>query len=650
MNRWKICSAVLVLAIAAMCVPAANAQNIPLVGVGSSGFFGASALAAIKDDPIRTGNAPLCGTRFWTGTASAIDARKTLTTPNIPNEGGNIWIAWDNDAAPTVICAYLSVDSIVGQRLFFGTGASGNATLTLPLTACSTAPANKVSFVWDTATAGLPLAVYNALMGTTDTACPATQTQHGVHFNAAFTDIRPEDAQFVGNNRVLCNDANATASFPPDDKSCLGYGPGVTAPGTAVVSSYSTATAQAVAYSFTGTDPISGLPIPQAQTEPIGAQAALIFVNISNTASGGFGNLTSLGTNPLTNVNSHSLAALYSGQALLTRDIYGGPSGGIGVVAAHALVREPMSGTFTTFEWQVVRQRDGNTAFSQETGNLGPSQPGYPGTCGFVQSTTAFPPAANPCANPLNDVLGSSGALRSRVIGTGQMISIGNTTTLPDTIGYAFWSLGNFGNKQNIKYLTLDGSDALFPSYSVHNGVFPGGVAGQGTTALLPAPAAGQCGGYFNGDGGATITSFSCNAYTLPTFDGINSGNYRLWNVVRASYFGASALAPSFSPLNITGYVLGAQNQAAPAPTAVLPDFLPTTYCGDAACTTANLKHPVNVFRSHYALPAWGVGSPNNGLGASAENGGDVAGAIFNNQTEVDFNNIFSNSFLSWVQ
>src|SRR5262249_29506589 len=156
----------------------------------------------------------------------------------------------------------------------------------------------------------------------------------------------------------------------------------------------------------------------------------------------------------------------------------------------------------------------------------------------FVQNANAFPTVS--CSNPLSFCLGANCALRTRVIGTGQMVSTGNNNLLANTLGYAFWSLGTFGNKLNIKYLTVEGADPLFPSFSTHTGVFPGGVAGQGTLALLPAPAAGQCGGYFNGDGGATITNFGCNAYTLPTFDGVLNGNYRLWNEIRASYFGST--------------------------------------------------------------------------------------------------------------
>lgn len=649
MTRWKICSALLVVALAFVCVPASNAQtpSIPIVAVGSSGFFGASGLAAITKDPIRGTTTGLCGDRFWTGTVSAVDARTTLQTPNTPHESASAWIAWDNDSTPTIICVYFAADSIVGQRLFFGQAASGNATLLLPTNACSTPGADKIAFIWDTATVGVPLAVYNALMGTSSTACPADPAVNPVHFNVAFTDVRPEDAQFLGINRVLCNDSNGNANFPTDTKGCLGFGPGVSAPGTAVVSSFSGSSSNSVAYNFTGTDPISHTTIPQSQTVSIGAQAMLVFVNTTNTASGGFGNLVSLGTNPLTNVNRETLGALYTGQAILTRDVYGGPAGALPGVGVHALMREPQSGTYTTFEWQIVRRADSSNDFSQETGILAPTQSGYTSAC-FVQSATAYPTSA--CSNPVSTCFGATCGLRARVIGTGQMISVGNTSTLPDSLGYAFWSLGNYGNKLNMRYLTIDGVDPLFPSYSVHNGVFPGGVANQGTAAILAAPAPGQCGGYYNGDGGATITSFSCNGYTLPTFDGIQSGNYRLWNYVRASYYGTSALTPSFSPLNVTGFILSAQNQTAP-PNPVLTDIVPTTFCGDASCTTANLKHPVNVFRSHYSNPSWGIGVQNNGIqSGSVENGGDVAGAIFNVQTEDDFGSLFGNTFLTYLQ
>lgn len=644
MNKFKWLAGFFCLVLAFAMAPASSAQSIPIVATGSTGFFAAAGLAAATNDPIR-GTGPLCGSRFWTsGSGQAIDARTTLTSPNLPHETASIWIAWDSDTSPTVICAYLAVDNTIGQRLFFGQGSGGNATLLLPTNACSTPGANKISFVWDSATTGLPLPVYNALMGTTGTTCPGAAPVTPVHFNVAFGDVRAEDSQYLIGQRALCNDANSSPFFPPDDKSCLGFGPGVTAPGTAVVSSYSTSTANAAAYSFTGTDPISGISVPASQQERIGLQAQIVFVNIADTSAGGFGAMVnpSFLPHPLTSVSAHTLSAMYTGQAFFTRDVYGGAPGAIPQVFAHMLAREPFSGTYNVFESQIIRQRDGFNANSQETGVCGPSQSCYTSAC-FVQSATAYPTTA--CSNPMDYCIGSNCGLKTRVIGTGQMISVGNTASLPDSLGYAFWSLGNFGNKQNMVYLQIDGVDPLFPSYSIHNGVFPGGVTGQGTTALLPAPTAGQCGGYFNGDGGVTITNFSCNSYQLPTFDGIQAGNYRLWNMVQAQYYGSSPLAPSFSPLNITGFILGSQDQAAGA-TPRLTDFVPYVYCGNAACSSIAAS-PVQVFRSHYGL---GGIAPNNGIVTpTAEAGGDMSGSVFNVQSELDAN-LTGGSFLVWIQ
>jgi hypothetical protein len=659
MNRLKICSVLLALAMVVLCAPASNGQAIPIVAVGSSASFPITGVAASTGDPVRGVSTPLCGARFWTGSASAVDARASLTTPNIPQEGGTAWVSWDNDTTPTTICAYLSVDSIVGQRLFFGQGAAGNGQLIIPTSACTTAGGNKIAFVFDTATAGLPLAVWNALQGGNSTSanCTGSTTSNPVHFNVAFTDIRPEDAQFVGNNRVLCNDANSSSFYPPDDKSCMGYGPGISAPGTAVTSSFSTASAQAVAYAFLGTDPISSLTIPASQTFTLGAEAIIPIVNkLDLTAGTGFGVLTAPGANPrLTNVTSHSLAAIYSGQAILTRDVLGLASAGLGAEAVYALEREPMSGTYTTFEYQVIRDRDALNSLSQETAICGPSQGSSctgqaTGFGTFVQSASAFPTVTG--ADPLSACAAGACGLRTRVIGTGQMVSVANTSTFTtkSILGYAFWSLGSFGGKTNIKYLTLDGSDGLQPNYAVNDGEFPAVPAGQGTVINPPAPVAGQCSGYFNGTaiGG---TQFSCLGYTLPTFDGIQSGNYRSWNVLRGVYYGSSPQAISFSPINIAGFIASAQDQASPSlPVSQrIPDILPTSVCSNGACSAQT--HPVQVFRSHYALPAWGEGFAQNGIvSGQAEVGGDVAGSVFSTQIELDLSSIFGSSFLSYIQ
>jgi hypothetical protein len=303
MNKSRFFIGLLLAALVVMFAPASRAQtncqsagstiNCNVMAVGSSAIFPSAAIAAVSADPTR-GNAALCGTNFWTGSAHGIDPRSA----NIPHEGGTVWIAWDNSTTPTVICTYLSVDSIVGQRLFFaqGTGTSGpanNATLLLDSgNPCTTPGGNKVAFMWDTATTGLPSAVYNALQGTTGTTCPAAAAP--VHFTTASTDVSPADALFVANQRVLASDSNSSAQFPADSKGGLGFGSSSCAtPGPAVLSSYSGSSAQSVCYTYVAgqPDPITGTLIPSSTVVSEGALAMIPIINVTNTASGGFGDL-----------------------------------------------------------------------------------------------------------------------------------------------------------------------------------------------------------------------------------------------------------------------------------------------------------------------------------------------------------------------
>ena len=62
-----------------------------------------------------------CGTNIWTQKSSSsnpiggVDQR----SGGAPEQTGNIWIIWNNGSNPTVICAYLTVDSAVGDEMFF---------------------------------------------------------------------------------------------------------------------------------------------------------------------------------------------------------------------------------------------------------------------------------------------------------------------------------------------------------------------------------------------------------------------------------------------------------------------------------------------------------------------------------------------------
>jgi hypothetical protein len=114
--------AVVALAAVFGLTSAANAQGVKFVGVGSSAMFNATAVGAFSD---------VCSTRAGsdchhysisgknTGDnqnfAQAFDSRNS----GIPVEGGTLWVIWDNNTSPISIWAYLSVDSVVGNRCFF---------------------------------------------------------------------------------------------------------------------------------------------------------------------------------------------------------------------------------------------------------------------------------------------------------------------------------------------------------------------------------------------------------------------------------------------------------------------------------------------------------------------------------------------------
>jgi ABC-type phosphate transport system substrate-binding protein len=589
MKKFKFSAAPLTMAVGLLFASTCYGQltTPQVVGVGSSALFPSVSIAMVQGDPIIDPGSTTgyCGKNLWTagsGIASGIDAR----SGGIPAEGGNVAIVWDTDP-PTQVCAYLSVDSIVGQRLFLGqTTSNQNATLSLTSAALTTAGANKVSFLKDTATAGLPASVF--------------AIANGAHFNVAFTDIRPEDGQ-IAYNRAAC----ALLSGDPG-KSCMGYGP-IGSVGTAVDSSYSQTSAQVVAYSISGTDPFSGATIPAFKTIPIGADPVMVIVNTADTSAGGLG-----GTSPtFSNINGHSLAAIYGGSLGQTADILGG--GGTQVL--HIVEREPVSGTYNTFEWQLVHARDGDTDNAQESGN-NPT----PAGCFTPPLTATFVPPTTACGNPMNNA-GPVGSFRTRAIGTGEMVSAINSTNNPDSLGYAFWSLGTFGGKTGLKYLTLDGVDPIFPAYT--NGVIP------------------NCTGFFN-----TTPAFSCTG-SVPSLSNTALGNYRVWSVVRAVIF-ASYVTPASGP-SVPGLILAAQDQAKTN----IPDFVPFHFCTTSSCSVASgpFTSGLPVFRSHYN--ASGI-SANNGTNASfgtgIEGGGDMAGAIFPVKADVDFFNTTGNEFLTWIQ
>jgi len=257
--------------------------------------------------------------------------------------------------------------------------------------------------------------VYNAINGATLT--------------TAMTDIRPEDALFA-TNRVLCTPNNGTT--------CLGYGPGPV--GTSIQGNFSSSVATPVVYAISGTDPVTGNPIPAFNSYPVGAQPIVMVIN---KLPGGI---------TAQNITHAQLQLLFSGQRC---NILG--------VTTTALLREPMSGTMNTFEYTNMTNPTFSSGYSQETG-----------------VTT----------NPLNQAC-TVGGTRLRGIGTGDIATgmVDLTTgsggfSKANAIGYLFFSYGNVSKLtgSSYGYVTLDSVDPLFGN--------PGYIAGTLPTCALPCPSA----------------------------------------------------------------------------------------------------------------------------------------------------------------
>ena len=622
MKKLKLLAAPALFALVLCMAGTSFAQAPQIMAVGSSGAFTSAVAAMVTPDPTIGDTTAVCGTNVWTqGNSSAVPI--TATDPRsgtIPLEPGTVAVVWDNSTSPTKVCVYLSIDSIVGLRLFLAQsgagGVAGNGFLNISSTVVGSstvagvAGQNKVGFIVDTVNntcgptgtspCGLPQAVYNLV--------------NGAHFNVAFSDIRPDDGQYAY-GRAACT--------PADEISCLGYGP-LNGVGTAILSSFNSANvANVIAFNISGgADQFTGLTVPATKVFNIGAYPIMFFYNATDTSTGGLGALLPK------NILSHTLTGFLSGQLGLNQDLVGA-SQGANAKPVDVVVREPVSGTYNTTEFQIVHDRDGNSGMSQETGftptSLGTNCYTIPnGAPTYQDPDPAFGSAAT-CSNPMR-VPGLDNH-RFRAIGTGELVAAVNSTNGANRLGYGFFSMGTFASSKagNTRYLALDGVDPIYPSYSTNNGVFP------------------TCTGNFNTGG---VTCSGTSPAITPTFDGVKAGNYRVWNIIRALRY-TSYTAPSVGP-SVDDLIAAAQDQAF-ASTA--PDFVPVQHCtagGSGACTA--FTPVLTVFRSHYALPATSGLASNGNPGQSAENGGDMAGAIFNIQSDVDAFNISGVNFITWIQ
>ena len=192
---------------------------------------------------------------------------------------------------------------------------------------------------------------------------------------------------------------------------------------------------------------------------------------------------------------------------------------------------------------------------------------------GSTQELGVNPTAAG--GNPL-DLTSAGGGWRKRAISSSEMVSEVGSNANGNVLGYTFWSTGNFASVVgNTRYLTVDGVDPLFPSYA--GGSFP--------TCTAPCPG-------------------------IVTFTNIVNGSYPIWSIYRVV---SAAKVPS----GVSALISAAQTQAS----TTVPDFVPISQ--------------LQVFRSHYTLS--GKAGSNGLASGTRESGGDVGGAVFPVQADLDY-------------
>src|SRR5262249_9311440 len=221
-------------------------------------------------------------------------------------------------------------------------------------------------------------------------------------------------------------------------------------------------------------------PVPAFQTFSIGAQP--IIVGVSPTSD-------TAGIGGATDINGFTLSLYFQGVLGRTTDMFRPTT----TKAVDVYVREPLSGTYNTFEYSI------------------PNGTQYHGSQDFANCNGAGTVAQNPMGTGAGTgfnigvpAIGGVTPGRHRAIGTGHMtaaLQAGSSTN--NRLGYFFWGAGNVSGLNNVKYLRVNGIDPIQDSY-LANGALPGS-------------------GFVGDPGiGANIT-----------FSGIQSGNYPIWSILR---------------------------------------------------------------------------------------------------------------------
>jgi len=460
----------------------AHAQTVTVNGLGSSALFLEAGLGAHNT------SGPINASCVWSGNnnpnagpSNVVTAADTSVSP-AATDSGNAWVAWttgsggtcDAPASDAKVYAYLQTDSVVGNRCLFNANLANQlCKVTYPTALTAIAPAGLILGV--SGEHNLPASISNALNASV--------------VNVAGTDIRPEDAWFA-TKRALAQCGTPVVSG--SQYLGLGYTNGAN-----VTSSFSSSVFHVIDFS------LPSAPTVGYSVTAVGATPILVVVNGQSTTSG-------FGTRTFKNITSANLALFLNGTSTKTDQVTN-PSATTGN-AVTTLIREPLSGTFNTMEYNVPNRTAAGFQTSQETGNC-------------------------PVANPLT---GS----RKRAIGTGQELSQVIAAANGDVLGYGFWSVANFAGftstaAPNARYLTVDGIDPLITTSANHTGIIP--LSGS---SALPT-------------------------VTLNNINNTNANlNYPIWSLLRFVSFGTT------TPAAVTDLATATQGFVSFGTTTSRPDFI----------------------------------------------------------------------------
>jgi hypothetical protein len=473
-----------------------NAQTV-MLGGGSSALFQELGQAAYNtvNSPAGTGclwtsastttNPPPLGSDYF----AATDGRPTIPAGQT-DENGKIFFAWNQNgggscSTPTIngtfqLYVYMSMDSTLGDRCFFindNKGSGPGCTFTAVLNGQVDVAAGQITTQPDVpAGIQLPAAITTLLAG----------APYNGRFFVAGTDIRPEDALFATQRALgACNALLARQFFNDVTYDLFGGGYGTTTAniGVAIAGdpSFGGGAFHVYGFNITGSDPITGAPVPTAYTvNTVGAQP--IIVAVAPTTDGAVASMR--------DVTAYTLSQYYAGNLGRTTDLNGVTVG----EPMNFLVRESLSGTYNTFEYGIPQSTQFHTG--QETGNCN-------GTGTVLQNPMHLATAPGVFGGAVN---------RIRAIGTGNVVKFLNLAPNgTPTMGYFFWSAGNAKGLTVTKYLTVNGIDPLESQFTT-----PPAGCPTAYTGIIP------------GSGATGDPGLSC-----VTFDSLNAGDYPIWSALR---------------------------------------------------------------------------------------------------------------------